>query len=331
MQVALRRRRVLVSGQLLNRAPARRASPDANAWRSMCSPLLNTPAFCAARLTRPCTRPSVSGNPRPDTAPTARAPGHQQPVYFENRGRMNLTTQRCLVGLCLSGIVTLVATAVSRSESTVARAQGESERVLVDDPRPLRAAILQFERRCHCVVTYEDPKWSKDEVEDLPGYPPGSQTPKVPKGHAFVLFLSRDPSAFRTSDQIEGALREMINAYDHVNMPGRFDLRTNGEVAHVLPKNNLLNERVTLERGTRSLLETVQIIVNGASQAKGESIKFGTIPINLMKKPITLGPLNERAGDVLATALAMSGRKLSWTLLYDYGYQAFYLNIHAVE
>jgi hypothetical protein len=44
----------------------------------------------------------------------------------------------------------------------------EAEDVFVNDQRPLAAAIEEFAKRCHCVITYEDVKWGQDQVEPSP-------------------------------------------------------------------------------------------------------------------------------------------------------------------
>jgi hypothetical protein len=35
--------------------------------------------------------------------------------------------------------------------------------IRVDDPRPLATAVKHVETLCSCIVTYEDPRWTRDE------------------------------------------------------------------------------------------------------------------------------------------------------------------------
>jgi hypothetical protein len=210
--------------------------------------------------------------------------------------------------------------------------QPDEEKLLAQAPRPLHAALQQFEPRCHCVVTYEDRKWRSDEVQDLPGRTPGPETPKVPKGNPFMFSVSRDNISERTPDRLGASLQEILNAFEQTNGVGMFRVVSQGGTFHVLPKEgSVLDAVVSFESGSRTLSETIGSILQAASDAKGEKIRLGTAPTNLMKQTVSLAAHGERASEVLSRALSFSGRKLSWSLLYDFGYQAFYMNIHAVH
>lgn len=64
--------------------------------------------------------------------------------------------------------VNLCAVFLMFSASTLSVAQGVGEEVVVDDPRPLAAAAAEFAKRCHCAITYEDVKWTPEQVEISP-------------------------------------------------------------------------------------------------------------------------------------------------------------------
>ena len=207
----------------------------------------------------------------------------------------------------------------------------ENERVLADGARPLAAAVLQVEHRCRCVITYEDHKLRSEDVEDLPGHVPGPETPKVPKGHAFMFRIRRDLFS-QDPGKTEQALRDMLVAFEQTDGAGTFRVLRADGAFHVVPDDkSLLDARVTLNLADRPLAEAIGTVMQQVSSPTGEAVKFGTVPANLMMKTLTIHATNERADDVLIRALMSTGRTLSWRLLYDFGYQAFYLNIHLVK
>ena len=205
------------------------------------------------------------------------------------------------------------------------------ESITVDDPRPLSAASDQFERRCHCIVTYDDPELRQDQVESLSGYPPGRGTPLVPKGRPFTFTVSPAASS-QTAQEVSGTLQQMIEAFGRINGEGQFRLHSANGAFHVVPTaGDPLDAPITLERATRSLYQTISAIVGVVSTTSGTQVRLAAIPVNLSKGLITVEASGESGRDVLVRALRLSGRPLSWRLLYDFGEKAYYLNIHAVR
>jgi hypothetical protein len=199
----------------------------------------------------------------------------------------------------------------------------EYESLLADGARPLGAAVSQLETLCRCVITYEDRLWRREDVQDLPGHAPGRETPKVPKGNAFMFRVRRDLET-QNSSLVYNSLAEILAAFEQKNEAGVFHIRASDGVLHVAPNDALLDHKITMERENLSLREVVRVVLDQVSASTHQTIKFGTIPLNIMKAPVTIGAKNEQAADVLSRAFSSSHQKLSWRLLYDYGYQSFY-------
>jgi hypothetical protein len=212
--------------------------------------------------------------------------------------------------------------------------QEESDRVVVDDPRPLAAAVLEIERRCRCVVTYEDVRWISSQVEPaahLSGRP-GALRAHVPKGRPLTVTLPRKMDPAVTGD-MAAALHAVLQAFEQTGSPGAFRAVSTPFGFHILPADHaLFDVRITLPSRTRSVAEALPEVLAGVAVASGNRILVGRVPVNLLMRTTTDGGASdERFGDVLARLLASTGRPMSWRLLYDFGMKAYYLNVHGVQ
>jgi len=133
------------------------------------------------------------------------------------------------------------------------------------------------------------------------------------------------------SSVVYSSLTEILAAFEEKNGAGTFHIRASDGVLHVAPTNALLDHPITVQSENVPLLQVGRLILDQVSASTHQSIKVGTIPLNIMKTPVTVRAKNERAADVLVRALSMSRQRLSWRLLYDYGYQSFYFNVHVVK
>jgi hypothetical protein len=79
-------------------------------------------------------------------------------------------------------------------------------------------------------------------------------------------------------------------------------------------------------------METLEIIANSVSKARGIKVVTGTVPMNLLDRTSSRqGATNEKARDVLISALKATNTKLSWRILYGPGRKWFVLNVHWVR
>jgi hypothetical protein len=200
-----------------------------------------------------------------------------------------------------------------------------AETVSVNDPRPLSAAVKLLERRCHCAITYEDPRWGPDDVVDISG-------PVIPKGGPFTFSVAADLSS-RTPAQRRDAFEQVLRAFERSGSgPGMFRLMSDDTTVHVVPRGgSVLDTPVSITGATRSIMEIVTAAMDQVRQVTGHKIGLATFPINLFKRRITFDARQEPARIVLQRAMAASGRLLSWRLYYDVGMGQYYLGIHFVR
>jgi hypothetical protein len=212
--------------------------------------------------------------------------------------------------------------------------QKDADQVVFDDPRPLAAAVLELEHRCHCVITYEDFKWTQSQVEDaaqMPTRSPNGPRLQVPKGRPLTVALISEVDA-KVPGEMPAALQAVFDAFEQAGNPGAFRIVSTRTGFHVVPAEHaLFDVPVTLPGRTRSLAQAIPEILAEAGAASGNRILVGRVPVNLLIRTTTDGGASgERFGDVLERILASTGRAISWRLLYDFGMNAYYLNLHGV-
>ncbi len=209
------------------------------------------------------------------------------------------------------------------------------ETVSVNDPRPLNAAVKVVEERCHCAITYEDPQWGPDDVDDVSGsvqHKPGIRV-RIPKGGLFTF----DPPAGLSSGtpaQTEAAMAQVVRAFQESGRGGRgaFRVTHDATTVHVIPVGgSVLDTPVTVTGAARPLVDVVTMLLAEVGQVTGEKIGLATLPINLFtQRRVAIEATQEPARAVLIRTLAASGRALSWRLFYDVTMGQYYLGIHFV-
>jgi hypothetical protein len=213
--------------------------------------------------------------------------------------------------------------------------QRDSDQIVFDDPRPLAAAVLELEHRCHCVITYEDVRWTQSQVEDAPEVASRSTDGlrvQVPKGRPLTVTLSRKIDS-AVPGEVPAALEALFEAFEQSGNPGAFRVVSTPAGFHVVPAEHaLFDVRITLPARTRSVAQAIPEILAEAGAASANRILVGRVPRNLLMRTTTeSGANNERLGEVLARIFASTDRALSWRLLYDFRMKAYYLNIHGVQ
>jgi len=201
------------------------------------------------------------------------------------------------------------------------------ERLSVNDPRPLSAAVDLVERRCHCAITYEDPLWRSDDVAlSGPHWPA-----VIPKGGLFT-FDAPDLAA-NTPAQMAAAMAQVVRVFEQSGSGrGAFRVINDETVVHVVPRpDSILDTRVTIPLATRRLDDIVTMVLAEVERATGQKIELGTFPTNFFfQHRVEIEAKQEPAREVLVRALAASGRALSWRLFFGARMRQYYLNIQFV-
>jgi len=219
----------------------------------------------------------------------------------------------------------------------------------VDNSRPIAAVIDRLARKHRVIITYEDaPYIHETEVEDVTSpewrqaHPDGPRA-LIPKP---VYLDPPYPMAYGSveTDDIKSLIQKLLDNHAEKNYPGRFRLLQEGEIFHVVPMrvrdrsgslvnvDSILDTPISLAEKERTLLETIDLITNAVSQARGKFFGVGTVPLNLMAQTtFRRGANKEKARDVLVSALKATKSKLSWRIFYDPGIEWYALNLHVVR
>ena len=201
------------------------------------------------------------------------------------------------------------------------------ERLSVNDPRPLSAAVELVERRCHCAITYEDPLWTSDDVAlSGPHWPA-----MIPKGGLFT-FDAPDLAA-TTPAQMAAAMAQVVRAFEQSGSGrGAFRVTNDTTAVHVVPRQgSILDTPIRVMHATRRLDDAVNVALAEVERATGQNVGLATFPINFFfQHQVEIEATQEPAREVLVRALAASGRALSWRLFFDARMRQYYLNIHFV-
>jgi hypothetical protein len=201
------------------------------------------------------------------------------------------------------------------------------ERLSVNDPRPLSAAVDLVERRCHCAITYEDPLWRSDDVAlSGPHWPA-----VIPKGGLFT-FDAPDLAA-NTPAQMTAAMAQVVRVFEQSGSGrGAFRVINDETVVHVVPRpDSILDTPVTIPLATRRLDDVVTVVLAAVERGTVQKVELATFPTNFFfQHQVEIEANQAPARKVLVRALGASGRPLSWRLLFDARMRQYYLNIYFV-
>lgn len=216
----------------------------------------------------------------------------------------------------------------------------------VFDARPLAAVISQLETRYGWIITYEDPPYEAaadldDVTLDV------ARDPQNFKGKVLVPRRRRFDFKYPKADQprAEDLLAAVIRDYNLAGNNDAFRLLRTGAFFHVVPsvsddkngtptsRQSRLDVRVTIPDAERSVLKTVELVVDHVRELIGVPVVMGQVPTNfLAQKKLRTDATNEPARDVLVRALTSTGRDLSWRLTCDPGATKFcFFNVHFVQ
>ena len=230
----------------------------------------------------------------------------------------------------------------------------------VFDPRPLKEAIDELERRLGIPINYEDPRYSNlDEIVDITDQVQNAQQKarnpdvriRVPRGGELSLDA---PIALKnaTVSDVVALLVQLRQAYEARGLAGRFAVNQNNLTPSLDPiasrdgigqwnsYNAALNSRVTFPVARRNAYETLTLILEQVSKAIGVKVVVGgSSVLGLTNTELVLGANGESAKWVLVNLLDQisppwgSQRKVvrfSYRMLYDPGVKYYVFSINSV-
>lgn len=206
--------------------------------------------------------------------------------------------------------------------------------------RPLEQALDGVRVKYGWLVSYEDPQYlvAKD-LKDSVAVP----NSKIPAG----TFFSADIPAADTAGNPpeEKSLQALVDAYNHSNNPGRFELRKGEDSAMtvvgvgesddkggVSSQKPLLDTVITIPEAERSIGATVELLCKAVADETHMPVTVGVTPRAVVDfTNVKAGGTKVPARTILAQAIAASTHPIYWRLLYDPDAKGFMLNIHGLH
>src|SRR5215203_2177988 len=148
--------------------------------------------------------------------------------------------RKALVPMRLGFILGVVALAGAAS----LRVRAQEIDVYVNSPRPLAEAVKEFERRCKCVITYEDLKWRSDQVEPSPIFRRRSDgaAAMIPRGIPFTFTVPQDLA--QMSPAVIGQhFDSVLGSFEAIQNPGEFKVVRGERSIHVIPAASAILNR----------------------------------------------------------------------------------------
>jgi hypothetical protein len=199
------------------------------------------------------------------------------------------------------------------------------ERLIVTDPRPVKVAVAELEKRYGWVVTYEDPPHIfAGELENV-SRAPGTVAMRLRTQRLEVAQSLPAPSA--NPDRIT-LLNAVLAADAALVGRQRFTLRASALGVHVVPTayrdvngewvatNSILDAKITMPSGEQNVLQYLESYCTALGQAIAKPVIRATMPDGwLASRKISLSVNSQPASDVLLAVLQSLNRPLTWHLL----------------
>jgi len=253
--------------------------------------------------------------------------------------------------LCSFTVAVVIATILTVGSSGMHKPT--TDRLSVNDPRPVALAAEMLEKKYGWVVTYEDPAYHESELVDvtesvsrnLDKFKPG-QAPRVfiPKGGELAFEYNIDPATKRPDDSAV-VIQQLLDTYAMAGNPGVFRLDRDGQRLHIVPVaakqqngaltpyKSVFDTLITIPVQKRNGIELLEAFCAAVSQASGTRVLIGMVPNNpFLRYQTEAGAKDKKARDFLVSELdrVTTHAKLSWQMFYNAKSKTYYLNIHGV-
>ena len=229
--------------------------------------------------------------------------------------------------------------------------RAQTATIAVNDPRPLAKAADELERLSGVPIHYEDVRYSYAsdvvDVTDQVARPEArAKNPNlrvlIPRGGDLSAAPDLDKATGKVKN-LDAALAGLLSAHVGKGLPGVYATNNVNGVHIIAPSKVLQTDGVlqpvssVFEKPTsfpfqsRTLLETLEIILAAVSTESGYKVSLGTAPLRLLAQTtVSLGATNESAQSVLLRLLANSPAALSYRLFYSPSQHYYLFNLHVV-
>ena len=206
--------------------------------------------------------------------------------------------------------------------------------VIANYPLPLWQALAAIESEYGWRVNWEsapgvsrydladdtDPKWRLTH--------PNTKGVTRPAGGQFTAVFAEPNET--SSVAARNVLQKVVDDYNLTSNPGRYALLAGSENAptivgiairddsgHLQPVTPILDSPLTLPKATRSVEDTIALIITTLQVTSGTKIIQATAGTLFSQTPVTLGGRSAPARDLLRQALDATGRPLEYSLFYN--------------
>lgn len=213
--------------------------------------------------------------------------------------------------------------------ASVWNTQAQQE-LIVDNPRPLAAAIQSLEAKYGWQINYEDPPYTnpKDLVDRTHPTYRGPYRAIDPKGGRLEIryFVSPNTGKPESSTSL---LELLIEDHTRRGNPGQFQLKMIEGLDSVVPvQGSILDTRITVADKQRAFGETLREILQTLSRVTNVRVSGPAISQPSFQ-PFNFSADNEPAREVLIRLFKnRADRQYSWHLLYAPGW-GYAFNLHS--
>jgi hypothetical protein len=237
----------------------------------------------------------------------------------------------------------VVATAVAQATPAhpVITEAGGKVHIAVHEARPLSQVVMLLQEKYAWRVNYEDPQYtSKLDIADVKNE---QGMRKVPSGGSFTVEFPAGATEGAPPDELK-TLQLIVDAYNHSDNPGRFELRHNdpeqydvvGTSAHD-SQGKISSEPVALDASInfpsedRIFPDALDLLCQKISDKAHVPVSAGVYSMTLDRRHVTVGGKEQTARAYVSALIAASGRRLCWGLLFDPESGGYYLNLHQIK
>jgi hypothetical protein len=229
-----------------------------------------------------------------------------------------------------------------------ANAQTARMDLYVDDPRPVAEAVLSFAKRYPTVVTYEDPRYVYsgdvlDVTERVRRNPATGVRTLIPRGGLLQVSYDVEESTGEPVD-FASSVKSILEAANVGSSGGRFDLRQEGNVFHIVPvevrdlqgrwvkHNSILDTPITLSTDELNGYQLTEAILAQVGQANevGVGLAVERFTNTFMRHTGRVSATREPARDVLLRVLHEMSERFTYLMLYDPSGKYYVLNVAVV-
>ncbi|MGE5243968.1 MAG: hypothetical protein ACM3SQ_07050 [Betaproteobacteria bacterium] len=132
---------------------------------------------------------------------------------------------------------------------------------------------------------------------------------------------------------MNAAFQAVFDAFKQAGNPGVFRVVSSAVGFNIVPRDGApFDVPISIPVGRRSLAQLLPDMLATVGAASGNRDLLARAPVNwLMQTSAEGGASGDRFGEVLTRVLSSGRNRLSWRLLYDFGMEAYYLNLHNVH